>query len=91
MIPLADKQVASVMTQNLSILPHCNLVPESKNRKINYLEPIVSTNKNYNQVNDVVYNELKFYSSNSLSNNIVKDPLHIVTLRLRTIKWLDRP
>ena len=36
-----------------------------------------------NKVNYFIYNELKFYSSNSLSNNTVKYPLTIVTISLR--------
>ena len=43
----------------------------------------MSTNINYNQVNGVIENELKFDSSNSLANNPVKYPLPIVNLILR--------
>ena len=50
--------------------------------KINKLYHVVSTNINYNHVNYIIDNELKFDSSNSLANNPVKDPPHIVTLSL---------
>ena len=40
------------------------------------------TNINYNQVNNVIDNELKFYSGNILANNPVKVPLTIVTISL---------
>ena len=44
---------------------------------------IVSTKQvYYNQVNDAGYNKLKFDRSSSLASNTVKDPLHIVTIRL---------
>ena len=51
-------------------------------REINKLDHVVSTNIDHIQVNDVIYNELKFDSSNSLSNNPVKDTLPIVTIIL---------
>ena len=35
------------------------------------------------QVDDIIYNELKFDSSNSLANNPLKYPLSIFTVRLR--------
>ena len=47
------------------------------------MDHIVSTNMNYNHVNDVVCNELNFDSSNSLANNPVNRPQSIVTLSLR--------
>ena len=43
---------------------------------------IVSNNINYNQVNDFIDNELKFYSSNSLAINPVNNAPPIVTVRL---------
>ena len=46
----------------------------------------MSTNIKTNQVNDVIENELKFYSSNSLSNNPSQDPLSIVNISLRGSK-----
>ena len=50
----------------------------------------MSTNKKFNLVNDVIENELKFDGRNSLANNIVKDPLHIVTISFRVSKSLGR-
>ena len=57
-------------------------------REINKLDHVVSTNIKYNQVNDVILNELEFYSSNSTDNNNVKDPL---TISLEAVKTLDIP
>ena len=42
----------------------------------------MSTNIKSNQVNDAIENELKLDISNSLANNPVKNPLHIVTVIL---------
>ena len=44
---------------------------------------VVSTKIDHNQVNDVVDNELGFYSNNSFANNHVKDTLTIVAISLR--------
>ena len=52
-------------------------------REHNRLDHVVNININNNQVNDAVNNKLEFDSSNSLSNNPVKDPLPIVTVILR--------
>ena len=53
---------------------------------------VMSTNvNNTNQVNDVVENELKFDSSNSLSNNTVKYPLPIVSISLIEVVIIDIP
>ena len=52
-------------------------------REINNMDQVIITNTNYNKLNDVIENELKFDSSNSLANNPIKYPLPIVTIRLR--------
>ena len=43
----------------------------------------MSTNIKTNQLNDAIDIELKFYSSNNLANNPVKDTPPIVTISLR--------
>ena len=43
---------------------------------------VESTNINDNKLNDVIENELKFDSSNSLTNDTVEDPRPMVTLSL---------
>ena len=60
-------------------------------REVNKLYHAVSTNINYNQVNDSIENELKFDSSNSPANDSINDTLHIVTISLRCGKSLDIP
>ena len=50
--------------------------------EINKLDHVVSTNTKNNQVNDVIHNELKIDSINSLENSTVHDPLPIVTISL---------
>ena len=47
----------------------------------------MSTNIKSNQVNDIIKNELKFDSINSLATNPVKGPLLIVTISLRDGKY----
>ena len=51
----------------------------------------MSANVNTNQLNDVVENELKFYSSNSIANIPVKDSLPMETTIFRGGKSLDIP
>ena len=48
---------------------------------------VLITNINHNQVNDTIYNELKFYGSNNLVNNTVEDSLTILTIMLRGGKY----
>ena len=51
--------------------------------EINKLYNSVSTNIKSNQINDVINNELKFNSNNTLANNPVNDSSPIVTVILR--------
>ena len=60
-------------------------------REGNKLYQTVSTNIKSNQVNGGIDNELKFDSSNSLSNDYVNDTLPIVNISLRGRKSLDIP
>ena len=80
----------SLVSWTISNFPPRPLVTEREKRKINYLDHIVSTDIKSNQVNEVIYNEVKFYSRNSLANNTVNYPLPIVTLSLRGGKSIDR-
>ena len=48
---------------------------------------VLITNINHNQVNDAIYNELKFDGSNNLVNNTVEDSLTILTIMLRGGKY----
>ena len=40
-------------------------------------------NINNNKVNEIIHNELKFDSRNSLANNTLQDDLQIVTIIIR--------
>ena len=55
------------------------------------MDHLVITNIKSNKVKDVVDNELKFDSRNSLFNNPVKEPLPIMNVSLRCVTFLDRP
>ena len=82
MISQAATSVASLVSWDLYTLPYRTLVNERQKTKINCMYHVLITNIQYNQLNDVIENELKFDSSNSLSNNPVNDTLSIVTLSL---------
>ena len=64
---------------------------EPLKREVNKLYQTLSTNIKSNQVNGGIDNELKFDSSNSLSNDYVNDTLPIVNISLRGRKSLDIP
>ena len=52
-------------------------------REINNMDQVIITNTNYNKLNDVIENEVKVDSTNSLANNPVKYTLHITNITLR--------
>ena len=64
---------------------------EPLKREVNKMYHTVSTNIKSNQVNGGIDNELKFNSSNSISNDSVNDTLPIVNISLRGRKSLDIP
>ena len=51
----------------------------------------MSTNIKYSKVNGAINNEPYFYSINILSNNLVQDPILIVTVVLEGGKNIDIP
>ena len=88
---IKKKNYDSLRSNNISVSSELDYIKFSTSsisdwegeKKNNYLDHIVSTNIKSNQVNEVIYNEVKFYSRNSLANNTVNYPLPIVTLSLR--------
>ena len=89
MINLTAIRVESLVTRTPANLPYFPLVTKREKtliQKINKLDHAVSINIKYNKVNNVIENVLKLESSNSLSNNPVKDNLPIGNVSLRSGK-----